>query len=127
MAILKSPPKPPKNETLQIRIEEETKLKLQKYAEFIAASQAYVVSEALKLIFHKDHEFKTWLESASKDSPGPKEVRDSLFDIANETAKSINPLMPREGRLSQGADVASNSLPLALANRERRHLFGPRE
>lgn len=62
MAILKSPPKPPKNETLQIRVEEQIKAKLHKYAEFIASSDSYVVSEALKLLFRKDDEFKTWLE-----------------------------------------------------------------
>ena len=62
MAILKSPPKPPKNETLQIRVEEQIKAKLHKYAEFIHSSDSYVVSEALKLLFRKDDEFKTWLE-----------------------------------------------------------------
>jgi hypothetical protein len=130
MAILKSPPKPPKNETLQIRIEEGTKLKLQKYAEFIAASEAYVVSEALKLIFHKDHEFKTWLESGSNDGPGHKEISDSLFDVVNETAngKSNQPTGTAQEEIRSGnelADVISSRLP--FANRERPHLLGPRE
>ena len=58
MAILKSPPKPPKNETLQIRVEEEIKAKLHKYAEFIDASESYVVSEALKLLFRKETEIQ---------------------------------------------------------------------
>jgi predicted transcriptional regulator len=62
MAILKSSPKPPRNETLQLRVEEEIKLKLSKYAEFIDSSESYVVSEALKLVFRKDSEFETWLE-----------------------------------------------------------------
>ena len=61
MPILKSPPRPPKNETLQIRIEEDIRSKLAKYAEFIDASEAYVVSEALKILFRKDDEFKSWL------------------------------------------------------------------
>ena len=62
MAILKSPPIPPKNETLQIRVEEQIKAKLHRYAEFINSSDSYVVSEALRLLFRKDDEFKTWLE-----------------------------------------------------------------
>lgn len=62
MAILKSPTKPPKNETLQLRVEEEIKLKLSKYAEFIDSSESYVVSEALRLLFRKDDEFRNWLE-----------------------------------------------------------------
>ena len=67
MAILKSPPKPPKNETLQIRVEEQIKTNLHKYAEFISSSDSYVVSEALKLLFRKDDEFKTWLEEQPHD------------------------------------------------------------
>jgi predicted transcriptional regulator len=61
MPVLKSPPKPPKNETLQIRIEEDIRTKLARYAEFIDASESYVVSEALKLLFRKDGEFRSWL------------------------------------------------------------------
>jgi hypothetical protein len=48
VAILKSPPRPPKNEMLQVRVEEQIKTKLHKYAEFINSSELYVVSEALK-------------------------------------------------------------------------------
>jgi predicted transcriptional regulator len=62
VAILKSPPRAPKNETLQIRVEEQIKAKLQKYAEFIDSSESYVVSEALKMLFKKDDEFKSWLQ-----------------------------------------------------------------
>lgn len=59
MAILKSPPTRPKNETLQIRVEEWIKTKLHEYAEFIGSSGSYVVSEALKMLFKKDEEFKS--------------------------------------------------------------------
>jgi hypothetical protein len=44
--ILKASPKPPKNETLQLRVGEGLKSKLAKYAEFIDSSESYVVSEA---------------------------------------------------------------------------------
>ena len=33
---------------------------MDRYAEFIDANQSYVVSEALKLLFRKDEEFKRW-------------------------------------------------------------------
>jgi predicted transcriptional regulator len=65
MAVIKAAPKPPKSTNLQVRIEEETKVKLDHYAEFIDSSQAYVVGEALKLLFDKDREFKTWLDAQS--------------------------------------------------------------
>jgi predicted transcriptional regulator len=62
MSVLKAPPKQPRNATLQIRVDEELKLKLDRYAEFLDSTAAYVVSEALKLVFNKDGEFKEWLE-----------------------------------------------------------------
>lgn len=62
MPILKAPPKQPKNATLQLRVDEELKLRLDKYAEFLDSTESYVVSEALKLVFNKDAEFKEWLE-----------------------------------------------------------------
>ena len=60
MAMLKSPPEHPKSATIQVRLEEETRHNLDRYAEFIDANASYVVSEALKLLFRKDDEFKRW-------------------------------------------------------------------
>jgi len=79
MAILKSPPKQPKNETLQIRVEEAIRLKLSKYAELIDSSESYVVSEALKLLFRKDDDFKTWLEEQHRNGDQHQNGGDSLF------------------------------------------------
>lgn len=61
MSILKSPPKQPKAVTVQARVEESVKTQLERYAEFIDASPSYVITEALKLLFRKDEEFKHWL------------------------------------------------------------------
>jgi predicted transcriptional regulator len=55
---------------LQLRVDRELKLKLDKYAEFLDSTTAYVVSEALRLVFNKDAEFKKWLESQPTDSKG---------------------------------------------------------
>ena len=62
MALLKAPSKQPKTTTLQVRLEEEVRHNLDKYAEFIDANAPYVVSEALKLLFKKDDEFKRWAD-----------------------------------------------------------------
>jgi hypothetical protein len=62
VALVRTPSKKPKTTTLQLRLEEEVKLKLENYAEFIDASPSYVMSEALKLLFKKDEEFKRWLD-----------------------------------------------------------------
>jgi predicted transcriptional regulator len=60
LSILKSPPKQPKAVTVQARVEESVKTQLERYAEFLDASPSYVITEALKLLFRKDEEFKRW-------------------------------------------------------------------
>ena len=60
LPLLKAPPKKPKTASLQVRIEEEVRYKLDAYAEFIDSSPSYVVTEALKLLFKRDEEFKQW-------------------------------------------------------------------
>jgi len=42
-------------------LEEEVRHNLDRYAEFIGANASYVASEALKLLFKRDDEFKRWL------------------------------------------------------------------
>jgi len=84
MSVLKAPPKQPKNATLQVRVDEELKLKLDEYAEFLDSTAAYVVSEALKLVFNKDVEFKKWLESRSTNS------KKSVVLAASLTAENAN-------------------------------------
>ena len=63
MPILKAPPVPPKNETLQLRVSQGLKFKLMRYAEFIHANASYVVSAALERLFLKDAEFHGYLET----------------------------------------------------------------
>jgi hypothetical protein len=66
LSILKAPPKQLKNAMIQVRVEENVKLKLDRSAEFIGGNQAYVVSEALKLLFKKDAEFNAWLDQQAR-------------------------------------------------------------
>ena len=61
MAIIKAPPKQPKTVTIQARVGESVKSHLEKYAEFIDSSPSYVITEALKLLFKRDSDFKRWL------------------------------------------------------------------
>lgn len=60
MPLIKAPPKKAKTASLQVRIEEEVRHKLDAYAEFIDSSPSYIVTEALKLFFKRDEEFKQW-------------------------------------------------------------------
>ena len=76
MPVLKSPPRLPRSATIQVRVEEEINLRLRKYAEFIGGSPAYVVSESLRLLFNKDHEFRDWMaQHGEKESPIQPETK----------------------------------------------------
>ena len=61
MAVLKAPPKQLKTTVVQLRLDDEAKLKLTKYAESLDCSPSYVVTEALKLVYGKDKDFQSWL------------------------------------------------------------------
>jgi predicted transcriptional regulator len=63
MAVLKAPPKQPKTTVVQLRLDDEAKTRLAKYAEFLDCSPSYVVMEALKLVYNKDKEFQAWLSA----------------------------------------------------------------
>jgi predicted transcriptional regulator len=85
VAILKSPPRPPKNETLQIRVEEQIKAKLHEYAEFIDSSESYVVSEALKMLFKKDDEFKSWLQDQLRNGSHSQNGEGAVIENTKNT------------------------------------------
>jgi hypothetical protein len=61
MAIIKAPPKQPKSITIQARVGESVKQQLDHYAKFIDSTPSYVITEALKVLFKRDDEFKRWL------------------------------------------------------------------
>ena len=79
MALLKAPSKQPKTSTLQVRLEEEVRNNLDKYAEFIDANPSYVVSEALKLLFKKDNEFKRWAGQHTSDRMQEQQIKGEAF------------------------------------------------
>jgi hypothetical protein len=61
MPVIKSPVPQPKNETIQLRVPQGIKFRLERYAEFITATPSYVVVETLERLFRKDTEFQTYL------------------------------------------------------------------
>lgn len=67
MAMIKAPPKQPKAVTIQARVEESVKTQLDQYARFIDSTPSYVITEALKVLFKRDNEFKAWLGQQSSD------------------------------------------------------------
>ena len=78
MSLLKPPPKQPKAVTIQARVEESVKTQLELYAEFIDASPSYVITEALKLLFRKDDDFKRWADQNTNNHNNEKPKGDVL-------------------------------------------------
>jgi hypothetical protein len=78
MAVLKAPPKQPKTTVVQLRLDDEAKMKLSQYAEFLGCSPSYVVTEALKLVYHKDKEFQCWLSDQYGNNREPVLKGESL-------------------------------------------------
>lgn len=81
MSLVKPPPTKPKTATLQVRIDEEIRHRLDLYAEFIQSVPSYVVAEALKLLFKRDLEFKRWTGQHNHFNTNSKlEGEESLVD-----------------------------------------------
>jgi hypothetical protein len=78
LSILKSPPKQPKAVAIQARVEESVKTQLELYAEFIDASPSYVITEALKLLFRKDDDFRRWTDQHTNNHNNEKAKGDVL-------------------------------------------------
>lgn len=81
MSLVKPPPTKPKTATLQVRIDEAVRNRLDLYAEFIQSTPSYVVAEALKLLFKRDEEFKRWTGQHTHFNTNSKlEGEESLVD-----------------------------------------------
>lgn len=91
MAILKAPPAQPKNETIQLRVSQDLKLRLTRYAEFIHATTSYVVSEMLERLFRKDAEFQEYLATDTPSESGnhseEEKAQPLKRDAVNATTK----------------------------------------
>ncbi len=82
MAILKAPPAQPKNETLHLRVSQDLKFRLMRYAEFSDASASYVVSAALERLFHKDAEFQEYLAAYRPPESGDHSGEEKALNSA---------------------------------------------
>jgi predicted transcriptional regulator len=82
MAIIKAPPKQPKSVTIQARMEESVKAQLDQYADFIDSSPSYVITEALKVLFKRDDEFKAWLSQHANDGNPARNQGETLTKTA---------------------------------------------
>ena len=86
MAILNAPPQQQKNVSLQLRVSEQVKARLGQYVEFLNCSESYVVSEALKLIFDRDREFKQWAERRRTNGPEAQDEQAAMKESEDTDA-----------------------------------------
>jgi len=84
VALLKAPTKQ-KTTSIQVRLEESVRVSLTRYSQFIDASPSYVVSEALKLLFKRDQEFKRWLGQHAKTGSKEQNEEAALAKAASQT------------------------------------------
>jgi predicted transcriptional regulator len=82
MAIIKAPPKQPKSVTIQARVEELVKTQLDQYAKFIDSTPSYVITEALKVLFRRDDEFRAWLGQHANELNQEQIQREALTKTA---------------------------------------------
>jgi hypothetical protein len=69
--ILKAPPKQPKTTVVQLRLDDDARERLTKYAEFLDCSPSHVVTEALRHVCQKDKEFQSWLSGQRTKTAEP--------------------------------------------------------
>ena len=78
MPVLKAPPKQPKTTVVQLRLDEEARTTLAKYAEYLECSPSHVVAEALKLAHRKDKQFQSWLSGQHTKTSEPSTKEESF-------------------------------------------------
>ena len=101
MAIIKAPPKQPKSVTIQARVEESVKTQLDQYAKFIDSTPSYVITEALKVLFKRDDEFKAWLGQQSETTEK---------SMSSQEADSKRPRNTNEGRTNTTRHAREHSV-----------------
>jgi hypothetical protein len=93
MPLIPRPVKPPARIALTCKLPEAIATLLKRYAEFLDSTQEYVVVETLRLAFHRDKEFQTWLatrhsQTRPADPPRPALASDGRPDARGEPGRS---------------------------------------
>jgi hypothetical protein len=60
------------------------KTQLDQYAKFIDFTPSYVITEALKVLFKRDDEFKAWLGQHANDQNSETVLREALTQTAQQ-------------------------------------------
>ena len=78
--------------TVQAGVEESVKAQLELYAEFIDASTSYIITETLKLLFHKDDDFRGWADQHTNNHNKEKAKGEVLRRPSSKHETPSNPI-----------------------------------
>jgi hypothetical protein len=117
MPLLKAPPQQRKNVTLQVRIDEDLRGSLIEYRDFLGSSESYVVSEALKLIFEKDRDFKVWRNKRpviahDRDAAASDQPMDEIAPPSSRVDRTLS--SPVRGAMHSSTGSSARTEPQAL-------------
>jgi hypothetical protein len=102
MPVIASQPAAPAKDTLSLRLDRASHEKLKAYAEYIASSKDYVISQALHRVFRQDREFASWLASrADRHSNALEAPTAAATETGTDSARST----PHTGRQARAENL----------------------
>ena len=87
MPLIQSPDPKPRRTKLTLRLDEPLARTVHRYAEFIRATNEYVIAQALNYFFERDQEFKQWLAAHPNSVARTRPRTPSLNSTAAENAE----------------------------------------
>ena len=84
MALIQSPNPKPRRTKITVRLDEPLARTVHRYAEFIRATNEYVIAHALNYFFERDQDFKQWLAA------NPNGVSRSRSRASNKTPRDLD-------------------------------------
>jgi predicted transcriptional regulator len=73
-------------ETLSLRLDRVVHERLKQYAAFIQSPKDYIIGQALRRLFEKDHEFAAWLKTHSRGAVPATDASDVVADAGGPLA-----------------------------------------
>ena len=84
MPLIQSPNPKPRRTKITVRLDEPLARTVHRYAEFIRATNEYVIAHALNYFFERDQDFKQWLAA------NPNRVSRSRSRASNKTPRDLD-------------------------------------
>jgi hypothetical protein len=90
MPLIQSPNPKPRRTKVTLRLDEPLARTVHRYAEFIRATNEYVIAHALNYFFERDQEFKLWLTAHPNSVARSRSRTSSLSSTADKEVDNRN-------------------------------------